>query len=73
MFASPVGLVVDYDFPVGRLILSPGEDRHGQPLGPLGGFDPVAISPGVLVVLDIIVDDKDVASVHLGEISKPGQ
>lgn len=46
---------------------------HGQPLWALGGFDAIPITPTVFIKLDIIIQDKDIASYQLIKETKPGE
>jgi hypothetical protein len=47
-------------------------DRNGQPLFPMRGFDLIPVPPAALVVLDIIIKNKQVGAPNLIENSPPG-
>ena len=49
------------------------DDRHRQPLGPLGGEDAVSILPLGLHVLDGVEQDEDLGSIDLVQVAEPGQ
>src|SRR5215467_11446967 len=73
MLAGPWLAGVDARLPVGRLALATGEDGDGEPEQSLVGLDAVAIPPAVLVVLDVVVEDEDVALVERVEVAEPGE
>jgi hypothetical protein len=43
-----------------------------EPLGPVGGFDSIAILPFVLFELDIVEENENIGAVQLVEESEPG-
>ena len=47
-------------------------DRDRQPVRAVGGLDPVAVAPAVLVVLHVVVEDEDVRLLDLVEVAAPG-
>jgi len=49
------------------------EHGDGEPLGTLGGLDPVAVLPLVFLELDVVQKHEDVGAVDLVEITEPGQ
>src|SRR5262249_19431861 len=73
VLAGPGLAGVDARRPVGRLALATGEEGDGEPEQALVGFDAVAVPPAVLVVLDVVVEDEDVALVELVEVAEPGE
>src|SRR6516162_2273721 len=73
MFFAPMLGVVDGDGVVCGPILFVGADGNSQPLRALGRLDAVAIAPTVLVELNVVVNDENIAAVKLGEIAEPGQ
>src|SRR5262249_25531246 len=73
MLAGPGLAGVDARLPVGRLAPATGENGDGEPKQSLVGFDVVAVPPAVLVVLNVVVEDEDVALVELVEVAEPGE
>src|SRR5215468_3019421 len=73
MLAGPRLASVDARLPVGRLALATGKDGDGEPEQALVGFDAVAVPPAVLVVLDVVVEDEDVALGELVKVAEPGE
>ncbi len=71
VFASPGGAAVDAHLanPLGK----PVGHRNGHPLPALGRFDPVAVLPFVLLVLNVIEDQKHVGALDLVQIPQPGK
>ncbi len=49
------------------------QDRHGQPLPPLGGANAIAILPLVFLELHGLKHDEEVGLIDLVQVSKPGQ
>src|SRR5262245_21373116 len=47
-------------------------DRNREPFHALGGFDPIAVSPALSVILHVVVKNKTIRLPHLVEISAPG-
>ena len=73
MLARPGLACIDARVAVGRQSLAVGQHGDGEPERPLVRLDAVAVSPAMLVVLDIVVEDEDVALVELIEVAEPRQ
>ena len=73
MLPRPGLPVVNFDVTNLLAMASAVEDGYRQPERAVRRFDAVAITPAVLVELDIIVVDEDVGTPHLVEETKPGQ
>ena len=69
----PPQVFLDVDLVIQRLVLPLYLDRYGEPLRSFSCFYPVAITPSVLVELNIVIDDKDIARSHELKEPKPGQ
>src|SRR5215468_11670742 len=48
-----------------------GDDGDGQPLETICRLDLIAISPAMLIVLDTIVENKDVGLLNLMKVTAP--
>ena len=74
MFVVPGPFPADMDL-VDRYVVNLSAmtvDRDGEPLGAMRGFDPIAVAPSPLVILDIIIKHKDIRLQDLVEITPPG-
>ena len=65
---ADVDLVNGYVFDLGAMTV----DRDGEPLGSTGCFDPVAIAPAPLIILDVIIEYEDIRFQDLVEVASPG-
>ena len=71
MLLSPIASIINPYFINQWMFIELEEDRYRQPMGSFWRFNPVSIPPAMFVILDIIVNDKDIASVHLLKKAKP--
>src|SRR5687768_7964439 len=51
---------------------APGVDRNRQPLFSLMSLDLIAVTPAMLIVLHIIIEDKQIRAADLVKIAPPG-